>query len=297
VALIVSTAACFATMDNTARYLGRSLPVLVFFWARYAFQAAAMALWLGWRAGPAGFRAAAPRFQVVRGTLLAITSAMSFYGLQRMPAPEFTAVNMLSPLLVTVLASAWLHEPTTRLQRGLVAGGFLGALLVVRPGTGVFGWAALFPIGCAVTFASFQLLTRRLAGTASPYTTHFYTGAVGTALLTPVLLASGIDLPATLAAASSRSVALVLLLGLLGTVGHLLLILALELAPPATLMPFIYFQIPFATLLGAAVFGQWPAGWSLAGMAVIGACGAAGAWLNVRGRPRIDPVEADTLGD
>ena len=67
-----------------------------------------------------------------------------------MPAPEFTAINMLAPLLVTVLSAAWLGEPVTRLQRALVAGGFLGALLVVRPGAGLFGWAALFPVASAL---------------------------------------------------------------------------------------------------------------------------------------------------
>jgi len=289
IALLATATVCFATMDNSARWLGRHLPVLIFFWARYAIQAAVMALWLGVRRGRAGFRSASPRFQLLRGLLLLATSALVFYGLQHMPAPEFTSINMLAPLLVTVLSAAWLREPVTRLQRALVAGGFLGALLVVRPGAGVFGWAALFPVASALAFASFQLLTRRLAGTESAATTHFFTGAVGTALLTPLLLA---DLPGAAAAAGAAPasvIAVVLLLGALGTAGHLLLILALGLAPAATLMPFSYLQIGFATVLGALIFDQWPDGWSLAGMAVIAACGAAGAWLNVRGASRPPP--------
>jgi drug/metabolite transporter (DMT)-like permease len=283
IALIALATLFFASMDNTARWLGRHLPVLSFFWARYAVQAAIMALWLGARQGRAGFRSASPRFQLLRGLLLAATSALVFYGLQHVPAPEFTAINMLAPLLVTVLSAAWLKEPTTGLQRGLVGGGFLGALLVVRPGSGLFGWAALFPIASALCFASFQLLTRHLAGTESVATTHFFTGAVGTAVLTPFLLADLGPAVAAIGAAPAGVLALVLLLGVLGTAGHLLLLIALGQAPASTLMPLSYLQIGFATVLGGLIFGQWPDGWSLAGMAVIAACGAAGAWLNVRG--------------
>lgn len=282
--LIAGSAFCFAAMDNTIRFLGQRLPVISFFWARYAFQAAVMGLWLAWRHGRAGFTTGSPRFQGLRGTLLTITSGLSFFGLQHMPAPEFTAINMLAPLLVTAGAAAWLGEPVRPAQRAAVVVGFLGALLVVRPGSGVFGWSALFPAACAVFFAAFQLLTRRLSGHERPTTTHFYTGAVGTVLLVPFVLAGAGGLPEALAAAPAWVLALALLLGVLGTGGHLLLILAFGLAPAATLMPFVYLQIGFATLLGAAVFGVWPDGWSLAGMSVIAASGATTAWLNVRGR-------------
>lgn len=298
VTLIVLMAACFATMDSTSRYLGRFMPVLVFFWARYVFQATVMALWLGATRGAAGFRSAHPRFQAVRGALLAATSTASFYGVQYMPVPEFTAINMLTPLLVIVLAAAWLHEPVTRLQKLLVLGGFIGALIVIRPGSGVLGWAVLFPLGGALTYASFQVLTRRLSGAESPTTTHFYTGLTGSLILTPVLLASGLDVPAILAAAQPQHVALMLGIGVLGTTGHLLLILALGMAPTATLMPFVYTQIAVATGLGWAIFGQWPDGWALLGMVVIAGCGAAGVWLNMRKAAQpLDPVLVDSLGD
>lgn len=284
--LIAGATLAFAAMDNSIRLLGRRLPVIVIFWGRYAFQALAMGLWLAGRHGRAGFASGSPRFQGLRGLLLTATSALSFYGLQHVPAPEFTAVSMLAPLLVIAGAAAWLGEPVRPAQRALVAVGFLGALLVVRPGSGLFGWAALFPAAFAAVFAAFQLLTRRLAGQEPPATTHFYTGAVGTALLTPLVLAGGGDLLEVVAAAPAWALGLALLLGALGTGGHLLLILAFGVAPAATLMPFSYLQIGFAVLIGAAMFGQWPDAWSLAGMAVIAASGAAAAWLNVRALPR-----------
>lgn len=298
VTLIALAASCFATMDSGSRYLGAYLPVLLFFWARYAFQATVMALWLGFRGGRSAFATAHPRFQAIRGALLAATSAMSFYGVQHMPVPEFTAINMLTPLLVIVLAGWWLHEKVSPLRWALVAGGFAGALIVIRPGSGVFGWAVLFPLAGALTYAGFQVLTRRLSGHESPYATHFYTGLTGTLILTPFLIASPIPVLDTLQAAPAWQIGVMLSIGALGTVGHLLLILALGMAPTATLMPFVYLQIAVATVIGWLVFRQVPDAVAFVGMGVIAACGAAGAWLNVRSAPKPpDPVVADTMAD
>jgi drug/metabolite transporter (DMT)-like permease len=234
----------------------------------------------------------------MRGGLLAATSSMSFYGVQYMPVPEFTAINMLTPLLVIVLAGWFLHERVSPMRWALVVGGFAGALIVTRPGSGVIGWAAIFPLAGAFSYAGFQVLTRRLSGSESPITTHFYTGLVGSLLLTPVLLLSPVPVLATLAAAPAWQIGLMLLIGALGTTGHLFLILALGMAPTAVLMPFIYLQIAVATLLGWLIFHQVPDGWALVGMGVITACGAAGAWLNMRSsKTPPNPVAADTLAD
>jgi drug/metabolite transporter (DMT)-like permease len=298
VTLIALAATCFATMDSASRYLGGFMPVLLFFWARYAFQATAMAIWLGLRGGRRAFATSQPRFQVIRGALLAATSATSFYGVQYMPVPEFTSINMLTPLLVIVLAGWWLDEKVSRLRWALVAGGFAGALIVIRPGSGAFGWAVLFPLAGAFTYASFQVLTRRLSGTESPYATHFHTGLTGTLILTPVLLASPIPVLASMQAAPAWQIGLMLAIGAFGTVGHLLLILALGMAPTATLMPFVYLQIAVATVLGWLVFHQVPDAIAFVGMGVIAGCGAAGAWLNVRGAGKPpDPVVVDTMAD
>lgn len=298
VTLIALAASAFATMDSTSRYLGGFMPVLLFFWGRYLFQASVMAVWLSLRGGPRAFASTHPRFQVVRGALLAATSAMSFYGVQHMPVPEFTAINMLTPLLVIVLAGWWLHERVSPLRWALVAGGFAGALIVIRPGSGIFGWAVLFPLAGAFTYASFQVLTRRLSGSESPYATHFYTGLTGTLILTPFLVWSPIPVWATLQAAPAWQLGLMLAIGALGTVGHLFLILALGMAPTATLMPFVYLQIAVATVLGWAIFRQVPDTLAFVGMGVIAACGAAGAWLNVRAASKpADPVVVDTIAD
>lgn len=299
VAAIVGAAACFAAMDSTTRWLGAFLPVLLMLWMRYAVHTVVMTGWLLLDARKS-FRTAHPRFQILRGLLLLTSSALAFHGLQALPVAEFTAIVMLTPLLVTLLAAALLKEHVSRLRWALVIGGFAGALIVIRPGSGLFGWAVLYPFAASFSNASFQVLSSRLAAHESPYTTNFYTGLTGVAVMTPLLLMSPLDADGILLAATPLQLAMLLAIGMLGTGGHLLLVMALGLARTATLMPFLYTQIAFAAAIGWLVFGGVPDAWGWMGMGVIAACGAASAWLNVRdATPRrpVSAVELDTLAD
>ena len=287
-------------MDTVAKSIGKGVPVLAMLWVRYAFQAAAVGAWFALcRRGQ--FRSAHPRFQAMRGALLLGSSAAAFFAVQTLPVAEFTAINMLAPVIVTLLAGWLLHEPVSKLRWALVAGGFAGALIVIRPGSNLFGWTMLLPVTGACCYASFQVLTGKLATLESPFTTHFYTGVVGTALVTPVLLASGVDhIAAALHGASAWQLMGLLGIGALGTFGHLLLILAFGLAPTSTLMPLLYAQIAVGALLGWLAFAQLPDAYAWLGMALLGACGATSAWLNVReASPQRRPsaVALDTVGD
>jgi drug/metabolite transporter (DMT)-like permease len=303
VALILLTTLCFAALDASAKLLSTVVPVLVMLWARYTVQAVAMGAWFAGTRRLGLLRSAHPRFQLARGLLLLGVSAMSYLGLRDMPVAEFTAVVMLTPVIVTVLAALLHAEQVSPLRWALVAGGFAGALIILRPGSGLFGWVALFPALGALGFAVFQLLTRRLAGLEHPLTTHFHTGLIGSLAcllgLMAMLGAGGLRLEQIYAA----DLGLLLLLGTLGTVGHLLLILAFGMAPISLLTPFTYMQIFFAALAGWLVFGHVPDGWAVTGMAVVAGCGAAAVWLNARESPaphRPVPdsvVAADTLGD
>ena len=297
IALVFLMAACFASMDSLIRHLGSlALPVLLILWARYSVQAVSMAIWLGLKGS---FRAAHPRFQLLRGLLLLGTSAMSFFGVQMMPVAEFTAISMLTPVVVTLLAALILHEPVSRLRWALVLGGFGGALIVIRPGSGLFGWAVLFPLAGALCYAAFQVLTSKLSSLENPLTTHFYTGLCGMVLLTLLLALGPWQVWPALIAAPTWQWGLLLVVGALGTTGHLLLILALGLASTATLMPFVYVQIAFAAGIGWLAFGHVPDAYAWLGMAVLSACGAATAWLNVREKQRASPsvVTMDTIAD
>ena len=301
IGLIVAAVCCFATMDTTVRYIGqRGMPVLLILWMRYALQALLSALWIvAFRTG--GFRTTQPRFQALRGTLLLLSSAFTFVALQHLPVPELTSINMLGPVLVTVLAGWLLHEHVSGLRKLLVAGGLVGALVVIRPGGGLFGWIVLLPIGATLSYAAFQLLTSRMTAHDNAYTTNFYSGLVGTLLATPVVLVFAPTLPQQLMHLQTTDYVLLLAIGVCGTTGHLLLIRALGVAPASTLMPFLYVQIGAAALIAWLVFGHLPDGWAWLGMVIIAACGAATAWLNVRSAQRahriIPAASADTVAD
>lgn len=303
IGLVLVMGLWFVTLDTTAKYLGQVLPIVIGLFARYAVQAVIMGLWLGARALRGNgnlFRTAHPRFQLLRGTLLLTTSALLFIGIRHMPVAEFSAIGMLSPVIVTVLAAIFLREHVSPLRLALVAGGFAGALIVIRPGAGIFGWVALIPLTMAMVYAGFQLLTRRLSNLEHPLTTHFYTGLVGALVVGAVLAFQPASTWDALDAAPPRVWALLLLIGVAGTVGHLCLILAVGMAPMATLMPFTFLQLGFAAFSGWLVFDHVPDAWAFVGIAVVGVCGATSVWLNLRessAAQRIAPADSALTPD
>ena len=300
IAFVIGAASCFATMDTTVRYVGAYFSVALVLWTRYGLHAAIMTLLIALSA-QRSFRSANPMFQIARGALLAFSSAMAFAALRRMPVAEFTAIVMLTPVVATLVARVWLKERISPLRWTLVFGGFAGALIVIRPGSGIVGWAALLPLAAAFSNAAFQIMTSRYAPHEDPFTTNFYTGATGMAIATPILLASVADPIDTLLGAPWQQIGALMGVAVLGTTGHLLLIMALGKAPASTLMPFQYAQLAVAALAGYIVFGVAPDGWGWVGMTVIGVTGAASAWLNVRAaaakhRP-VSAVQVDTIAE
>jgi drug/metabolite transporter (DMT)-like permease len=287
IALLILAVACFAVLDTTTKVVSVSVPVVMAMWFRYAFQAVATTVVMLPVRGRAMLRTAHPRFQCLRGVLLLTSSALAFFSLKYMPVGEFTAVVMITPLVITLLASIQLGERVSRLRWALVAGGFAGTLVIIRPGDEGFDWALLLPVGLVVSNAWFQILTSRMVKTEDPVTMQFYTGWVGT------LIASA-ALPFFWTKLDSWALwAGLVFMGVMGTVGHFVMILAYAKAPVSTLTPFLYAQIAFAMLGGWIVFSHVPDRWSVLGMALIAVCGAAGAWLTVReSRVALQPTES-----
>ena len=273
---LVVAVACFAVLDTTVKYIGATVSVVVSVWFRYAFQALATSAIMLPRNSRQLLRTAHPRFQFLRGLLLTGISALAFLSLQHMAVGAFTAIVMTVPLVVTLLAAVFLKERVSALRWLLVVGGFVGTLLIVRPGGAVLGWASLLPLGLVLMYAWFQILTSQMARTENPLTMHFYTGWVGALLSSLALPLFWSVLP------DAKTLALLSLIGLMGTVGHFLLILAFARAPASTLTPFLYTQIGFAMLGGWLVFGHVPGSWELGGIALIVLCGASASWITAR---------------
>lgn len=278
IAMVVAASACFAALDTTTKHVSAAVPLLMALWFRYLFQAVATTAVVmpqrGWRI----WRTRHLAWQLVRGVLLLTSSLLAFLSLRYLPVGEFTAIVMITPLAITVLAATILKEPVSPLRWLLVAGGFAGTLGIIRPGAETFGWSGLLPLLLVASNSWFQVLTSRLARTEDPVTMHLYTGWTGT------LLAS-IAVPFVWTTVTDPWLwAGLCFMGLMATVGHFLLILAYYRAPAATLTPYLYAQIAFAMLGGYIVFSHVPDQLSLVGIVMIAVCGAAGAWLTVRER-------------
>ena len=287
IGLVVVSVACFAVLDTTTKYISTSVPLLMALWFRYAFQAVVTTAVVLPLRGPAVLHTAHPRFHMLRGALLLLTSLFAFFSLRYMPVGEFTAIVMITPLVITLLAATSLGEKVSFLRWVLVTSGFIGTIVIIRPGHDAFEWTALLPVGMVACNSWFQVLTSKLVKTEDPLTMQFYTGWTGT-------LIASLALPFVWVAPGSWALwADLALMGLMGTLGHFLLILAYQRAPASTLTPYLYCQIGFAMLGGWLVFAHVPDQWSLVGMVMIAVCGAAGAWLAVReSRVPIAPAES-----
>ncbi len=286
IGLALAAVACFAVLDTTTKYVSATVPVLMALWFRYAFQAVASTAAVLPRRGWSALKTAHPRFQLLRGLLLLLCSLFSFFSLKYMPVGEFTAIVMITPLVVTLLAATRLKERVSALRWALVTGGFAGTLVIIRPGSQAFEWTLLLPLGLVTANAWFQVLTSQLAKTEDPGAMQIYTGWVGTlaaSIALPFVWTS--DLPWQLWTA-------MLLVGFMGTVGHFLLIHAYARAPASTLTPYLYAQIGFAMLGGWLIFSHVPDVVSTVGIALIAVCGGLGAWLAVReSRVKVEAVE------
>ena len=279
--------ACFATLDTTTRHISAGFSVLVALWFRYAIQAVitTAVFWPG--RGRQLLRTQHPKFQLARGSLLFACSILAFFSLKYMPVGEFTAIALLSPLVITLLAARMLNETIRPLRWVLVAGGFAGTLVIIRPGSHHFDWTVVLPLMLVATNSAFQILTSKMTKLEDPITMHFYTGWIGTALATCLL-------PFVWEVPQDGIVwAQLVLMGLLASIGHFLLILAYSRAPAAALTPYMYTQIGFAVLAGWVVFDHLPDQWTFVGMGLVALCGALGAWLTVReNRITIQPPES-----
>lgn len=283
---LVLATACFAVLDTGVKYVGAFVPVLLAVWFRYVFQALTVSVVMLPMRGRSLLKTEHPRFQMLRGCLLLTVSALSFVSLQFIPVGAFTAFVMTTPLVVTLLAALFLKERVSTLRWMLVIGGFAGALMVVQPGRDIVGWASLLPLVMVFTYAWFQILTSKMARTEDPMTMHFYTGWVGALLCSLLLPLIWQAIPDT------RTLAVLCLIGLMGTVGHFLLIQAFARAPASTLSPYLYAQIGFAMFCGWWVFQHVPSTLELTGIAFIVVCGASASWLTAReNRLPIEPPE------
>lgn len=292
--MIVLSALALATMDAGTKYVGGVISISLVLWARYTIQAGLMAMWLWHTKRRQGFRTAHPDFQMVRGVLMLVVSALGILSLRYIPLAEFTAIAMLSPVFVTVISNRMLKHDMGRSRWLLLLCGFLGTVIMLRPGSGMFGFAAVLPLLTSLIYAIYCVVTSRIAALESPYLSQFYTGIIGCVVMIPLLALQDRSGVSALSDLSWAYLGVLLLMGLSGTAGHLLIVMAFSRANASKLMPFVYVQIGFATIISWKMFQHAPDFWAWVGMLIIAASGIGSALLNVRdARREIAAVEID----
>jgi drug/metabolite transporter (DMT)-like permease len=260
--LVVASVALFSVSDVLAKLLRQqSLPATEIAWLRYlAF--AGLAVLLAGRGRFAGLRPRRPGLQVLRGLFLLGSALFFITGLAYLPVAEATAIVFISPTFITALSVVFLGEVVGIRRWAAVLAGFLGVLVVIRPGGDSIQAAALLPVASALSWAATIVITRKIGTTERAETTLLWSACIGLLALTAVV-------PFGFLPPSPGQVGIGLALGLCSSLGQYLVILAYRRAAASVLAPFSYVQLLSSALLGYAAFSAVPDQATLLGAAVI----------------------------
>ena len=276
IALMCGALACFAGLDAAAKWASRSVDPMLAVWARYVSSVVLVSLVLNPWTAPGLLRTRRPLLQTGRSVLLLGSTALNFFALQHLQLAESISIQFATPLLVALLAGPILGEWIGPRRLAAVGIGFVGVLVITKPGAEGLHPAVFLSVGSAVCYALYGISTRLLAASDSSATTMTYSGLAGVLLLTPAL-------PLFWETPSLPVAGLLLATGAFGALGHWLLILAHARAPAPVLAPFIYTQLIWMTALGYVLFGDVPDAGTLAGGTIVV---ASGLYLLARERAR-----------
>ncbi|NDR56904.1 DMT family transporter [Pseudoruegeria sp. M32A2M] len=258
--------ALMATVDMIAKYLSQTVHPFQIVWFRQIGLLVVAVTFLALK-GPGLLRTTRPVLQVVRGST-AVFSALCFItAISFVPIADATAVTFVAPLMATAMGALFLREPVGRRRWTAVFLGFVGALIVIRPGFGVFHPAIGLVAVAAAFFAIRQILSRVIAATDRTSTTIVYTG------LTSFVLLSMLQPFVWQWPQDGRMILLLVVMAVCAAVSEILVIRAFEVAQVAVVAPMHYSIMIWATLYGWLIFGQLPDGWTWAGTALIFATG------------------------
>lgn len=240
-------------LDVFAKLLGETMATGQIVWYRFFVQCLIVwpvVFWLGcWR--PV---AGTLMLQFYRGVLLALATLFFFAALRFLPLADAISIFFVEPMILTLLSVLFLGEVIRIRRLTAICLGFIGAMIVIRPSFDAVGTAALLPLGTAVSFAGYMVITRRIAPVVDPFQMQAMVGATALLVMTIALgfgvlldiavltpkLPAGIEIPWVMA------------LGSIAMLGHLLIVIAMRHAPASLLAPLQYVEI-----IGATVFGYW----------------------------------------
>ena len=264
--LMITALAMFSIGEGAVKYLMTEYEVVQVVWARYTFHALLFLIIFSGTGIKRQIATRRPWLQLGRSILLLTATAFFFTAVRYLSLAEATSINFVSPLLVTAFSIPILGERVGVRRWLAIMVGFMGVLIITLPGFGAMHWAAVLPLGTAVCYGLYQILTRIAARTEDSQTSLFWTSAVG-------ILVTSAAVPFWWTSPSAFAWALMVGTGLFFGFGHYLLIKGFEVAPASLLAPFIYTQLIWVTIIGYIVFGNFPDGFTLLGGLIVIASG------------------------
>ena len=249
-------------MDGFAKYLSSDLPVLQITWARYFFTVAftfpIMFFFyrnqLKW--------SEKPKLQFLRGLILLTANICFFYSISVISLAKALTLAFVAPLIVTAFSPIFLSEKVGLRRWLAVIIGFIGSLVVIRPGFVEINLASLAALGTGVMYGFYLIITRKLSTSDNPLLTLLLTGVVGAIIISTVM-------PFVWVNPSLNQWSMMAAIGIFACVGHLFLILSLKYADASKLAPFSYFEIITNIIIGYYFFSDFPDNWTFLGLFII----------------------------
>ena len=260
-------------MDAIAKWLAGSISPGQISWSRFFFQLILLAPFIFRQRKP--WLTATLYLHAIRGGLIAAATALFFSGLIYLPIAEAISIFFIEPMLVTLLSVVFLRERIGIRRLSAIAIGFCGAMIIIRPTFSEVGWPVMYPVGAALCFSFYILLTRKLVRYEEPVRLQFFAGVFGCLVMSIALFAGTVGQFDMLTAVYPTTGQWLLLggLGLIATVGHLLVVYAFRHAPVGMLAPFQYVEIIGATIYGLLLFNDFPDLMTWAGILIITGAG------------------------
>lgn len=277
--------------DAMAKLLGETIPLGQLLLVRFTAQVILLMPVIWWIGSTLRMSARLFRLTILRAILHIIGIGAMFSALRFLPLADALAIAFVMPFISLLLGKFVLGEEVGPRRLAACCVGFVGTLLVIQPSFAAVGAPALLPLIVAVSFALFMLVTRHVAKEIEPIALQAVSGSIATLILAAVFaLTSGFDFELTrIVAPNLREVALLIAVGVIGTVAHLLMSWSLRFAPSATVAPMQYLEIPFATIIGWLVFRDLPNGMAAVGIAITMGAGLYVIYREHRTHPALAP--------
>ncbi len=266
IVMMLGSMLAFASMDGLSKLLVQQLPIPQILWVRYILFTLFVAILLRRKGLGAALQSGQPVLQTLRALLIIIENGLFVLAFAYLPLADVHAIAAVSPLVVVALSVPLLGEVVGPRRWLAVIAGFIGVLVIVRPGFATLTWPIAIPLVAALLWGLYQVLVRMCARTDTGETTWAWSAVIGLGATTLVG-------PFVWVWPDAVGWSLLVAIAILGSAAHFTLIKALEFWEAGALQPYSYTLLVWAVVIGFVVFGHMPDGWTLAGAAIVIASG------------------------